>query len=378
MRLFSLSSPLIFYLGQNVAYQLEDKENICMLWYPKGSEQHLKSYELMYDSQLWKKKLINDELVNFNITKLQHVLMPFKKINEIKRCKEILTEIIKKNKINEIFIGNRHAPIDRLLYFVGKENGCKINLLEDGLTLYYNFVYSDEIDKTRLNKENLKSLLKNSLYKIINYEKVFNNNLDLKFNDVYVSYPRKYYLENYTGDLVQMRFDHDTKGIIDKKLIEKDNLELKRISNKKTVLFLSQSLSEDGLVNLNREVDIITKYLGELPNSEYMIYLKPHPRDKKEKIEQVKSILNDKVIILDNSVPIPIEVHLSIINIDMLVGIGSAALFYSPLISPHVENIVLLHKFVDEIEKNNEDNKKIKRIYNTLYPIFKEEVKWKI
>ncbi|MFC0471073.1 polysialyltransferase family glycosyltransferase [Halalkalibacter kiskunsagensis] len=379
MRLFSISSPLIFYFAQSIASDFNDKNNISLLWFSGGHEDHLKTYNLLKDDNVWKNGLVFKGAVDYNLTNAQKIIKRKKTIQEKESLKELILEIFRKEGISEVYIGNRHMPFDRLLYFIAKENNIQINLLEDGLTNYLDFNYSNNQTSSLFSKDNIKSLLKKWFYQKDPLNFIFNNDKELLFKYVYASFPEKHVIGNSINGVKQLNLSKYNDIYYDKvkAIVQSDQAyQLLLNDDKKNILLLSQALSEDNLISLDDELEVITKYIADYRGGDFRVFIKPHPRDNLYKINSLEKKLKKQgvnVFVLQNDVPIPVEVLLTQMKLTEIIGVWTAALFYSYIIDNNIKNTSILPYLI----KESSNTVKLERVYNNLKTVFNDEINWK-
>ncbi|WP_394186710.1 polysialyltransferase family glycosyltransferase [Metabacillus halosaccharovorans] len=377
MRLFSISSPLIFYFSQNIAFQLKDNKNLQFLWYVEGAEKHLQSYDILSEHGIWTEKIVFHKGKNYNDFNFMNFIKFKRRINELIEIEENILKLLTEKKIKQVFIGNRNAPIDRLLYYCSKQLGIEVNLIEDGLTNYLNFRYHEKPVHGIFSYEYIKRNVKGLFYKALRRDKVFWEDDPLIFDNIYAIFPDRYFLKNYKKEIKKLRLNDKIpkyKECINNLMSSKE-YEMLWNNSKKNILFLSQSLSEDRLTSLDTEIMVLADYFKTvLNNTDYRLIIKPHPRDKKDKIDRlVKELGNNNVCVLNNDTPIPIELLLDNIEVNEIVGIWSAPLFYTSLVREDISCVSLLFRL---IEISNDDNSKLIRLYNHLKTVFPTEVIW--
>ncbi|MEN3780831.1 polysialyltransferase family glycosyltransferase [Priestia megaterium] len=377
MRLFSISSPLLFYFAQSVAYEFEDKKNIALLWHVKGCENHLESYNLMYEKKVWKDKILFTNARHYNEVTLSKIIKFSETRQYLNNVEYKLIQILNENYISEVFIGNRHAPFDRMIWEICRQKNIQVHILEDGLTNYLNFKYYESEKMNIFTQEFIKSMLKNVFFKLIDKNQIYSSKFDLVFEDVYSVFPNKYLNNNYKGRVRSIKLENELKLSNVEDLLNKDPVCNKvNFSTKENILFLSQSLSEDGLVDVSEEISILTSYLQKIDYKKYTIIIKPHPRDRIEKINKMMEVVEKnggEIILFNSQIPLPIEIIIKKLKVEEVWGFWSAALFYLSEISPHLKVKSLLPLMINDA---NNTNQKLKRIFQSIQSVFPTEVIW--
>lgn len=369
MKLFVVSSPLILYFTQNIIKDNNFKDNILYLWYVKGNERHIDSYKLQLIEEFWKEVIISKAGEEYNTLNFKGVLRDPEDKARAAKIEGEIEALFNKHNIDEVFIGNRFVPIDRFVYTLCKRKKIKCNLVEDGMQNYLPQQFQ-ELGESSDFKLAFKAFMKNVVSS--KYKLIFSKDKELKFNDIYAVFSQKYKLDNYCGQVKKINFNHLITDDISKKLKEDENY-LEMTSNKNNLLFLSQSLSEDNFITMNKEIEIVVNELKKY--KEYNCYIKFHPRDSLEKRNEMIKELQDNhlnVKVLNSQIDIPIEMFMELVNIDALIGIWSAALFYATKIKPHIKVIALLPTFVENLPEDS----KLSTVYDNLYPVFSDVIQW--
>ena len=378
MKLFSVSSPIIFYFSQTIASRNKKEDNLLFMWYMKGNERHLNSYNLMLEESVWGKEIAYNKAHDYNNISGKNIL---KAVNQIIKIEKEIMKIIVNNKIDEIFIGNRHAPIDRLLHNIGNKIGINVHLVEDGLTNYLDFLYYKEQNVKFLSKENFKEIVKKVYINVIKRKEIYDLSIELEFNDIYAVFDEKYSLQNYKDSVIGINFNDNKLNYIKLlDLLKEDNVYnmLLKTNNQETVLLLTQTLSEDGLLPIDKELELISNFLI-LYHKNKKVIIKPHPRDEDSKIEALINTLTQKgldVILFTNNIPVPVELIITKLNIKNVIGIWSASVLYLPKIDNKIQTTSMLPFILNECENEVIDVSKLKRIYESLSLKFDNETNW--
>lgn len=376
MNLFIASSPLIFYFAQNIAKEKE--ENILFFWCSTEHSKHFKSADLLFDSKIWERKIFFEDADEYTKINKERLFFPSLAVKEMERVEYQIKQVFESYPIKEIFVGNRHAPIDRIFVEAAKKKGCKVHLIEDGLTNYLDFKYYSSLEKNSFKREFWKEKIKKYYYQRIKRENIFLTENEILFDDIFAVFPEKYHLRNYKSQVQKINFSENKKTIFLDLLRGEPSYDIMHDKNKKNILFLSQSLSEDGLLSMDLEVKFISQYLKKYTDSEnFRVFFKPHPRDSIEKINAFNTNINcDNFIILKNEIPLPVEILLPYMNVSRLIGTWSAALFYTNIIDPSIETVSILKAILDNSVDSKDELKKLRRIYDTISNVFTDEVIW--
>ncbi|MED3793805.1 polysialyltransferase family glycosyltransferase [Niallia alba] len=373
MKLYSISSPLIFYFSQSIAAD-NPNNNIGFFWNVSGKDEHIESYNLMKDNNIWFDTIICKEASLLNNASIKNIIK-FRDLKEvIDNIKNNIENLLIKYKVEEVFIGNRFSSVDRLIYSICKKNKIPINLIEDGMSNYLSSkVFNEKTQiNTALNKK-LKSYSQRIFDFIISEPNVLFNQSELMFNNIYAVFPQQYSLCNFSNGIKELKLKDSlkkNKDVIKKNGVYKIIPQLED-SKKKKVLFLSQSLSEDYLISQEKEIEIICDYINQFEPEVYTILFKPHPRDSKEKVKKIVEKFENKrfFIVFNNDIPIPIELLLGELNIDEIVGIWSATLFYTSKLNIDIKTVSLLPLF-------SYYSSGLKLRYEYMKSLFPNDVDW--
>lgn len=369
MNLFIVSSPLTFYFAQSVAREHKG-QNYMLKWYMKNNKNHLKSYDLLEDQEIWKKNFTFDDANLISDFNLYNMVRPFKTHKIIVNQTNAINKILSDYNIKEVFISNRYNPFDRLVHKCSLQRGIKVNLLEDGLTNYLDFKYF-ESDNSNSLLANIKKIIRKNYTKFLGIMSLYDETF-LSFQDIYAVYPEKYKIENYTRNVKKINLSSELKNIED---LFHDFIE----QSKDQPLYISQTLSEDNLIPLDIEIKAITEFFKHNLNNNERLFIKPHPRDSHEKINMIKHELNSAgidTVILNNSIPLPLETILPNLKISALIGVWSAVLAYANQLNSSTRSISLLPFVIRHTEEGGENPQKLIKIHESLQQTFKNEIKW--
>jgi hypothetical protein len=222
--------------------------------------------DLAYEYTIYYKNL------NVPIIKNLHnmILFKHKYLNSYKWYKDLLL----KNNIKAIYLPNYIAlsQDEGLIYLAGRKLALEINKYEEGISQQAIFYQSNL--KTWV-KTKIKFLTLNIFKNLDNFN--FLISIRGKFNKYFTVFPELYPYKNYNY-VEKLKFEH----------VFKKKLEL-QFSNH--TLYLSDPLSEDGLISYEKEVELI-KFIAR----DKQVIIKFHPRESIEKINYLMNELNLKTL----------------------------------------------------------------------------------
>lgn len=254
-----------------------------------------------------------------------------------------LTKILTENNISEVFLSNLQNKEDKHIYFLARKHRITINLFEEGLALYTGFT-----QETLSFKYVLKFLLS---YFPSPISHLYKNKIKYKTNILYTYLPDKYTQKNIK-EKVRLNFRPSNKyyNLIIKKDIQ--------------TLFLTQPLSEDGLITVGQELLIIEEFVSTTRFSN--LYIKFHPRDNSEKIKLIQSKFDFKLL-PNNLQHASAEEIVWYSNIENLVGYYSTTLAYMSELKKDINVYSLLRLLA-----TSNDNLYLLAVYNLFKNKFKK------
>lgn len=224
--------------------------------------------------------------------------------NFILKEKYKLKKIFIENKITNIYLSNINIPLERLFFILADEMNINIHFYEEGSNLYYQNNY-------------INHKFKMSIKKILffNQRKLY---MDTKFYSARTVYAFLNNINPYRTYNKKVILDYNLHDLTIQNLCE--NLGLTDIGT----LFLSRPMSEDGLINLDEEIEIF-KYLNYKFND---VYVKFHPRESEDK----KNVLRSKFKFKELPEQIndtPVEILVENLKLHNLIGYDTSTLFYT-------------------------------------------------
>lgn len=234
-------------------------------------------------------------------------------------------------KVDTIFIFNASSPLTR--YFVANIYHKEVCKVEDGINDYL----ADELDP----KTSLKNLFKMSVGALIGVAKYYSkSNCWMKIRRSYYFFPDKIKHKNGVTSLAYIKSDL-----------------LKQIANSmpsfqpvepSTVLFLGQSLSEDGSLSMDQEIEFHIMFFSTILRDGNKVVFKPHPRSSETKLKRLKDWVsanaNGEILILTENVPA--ESLILSGGFASIVGFWSLPLIYSVMLF-RVSSYTLLYRLFE-------------------------------
>lgn len=198
----------------------------------------------------------------------------------------------------------------KVIEFCKKHNNAKIALIEDGCGIY---------NEERKNVT-IKKIVKKFLFGSVIVKQLGKN----RYIDIIVSKDPKLLPKWITRnrELLQQQDVFEDKKFINSFLYKNEYLEEleKTMRSKKVILFLGQPVSELGIDESN-QIAFLKKIATEL--SEYIIVVKPHPRDADNKYVNLANLSN--IIIYENKLWYPAEVLSYVLHPIAAISVCSSA-----------------------------------------------------
>lgn len=98
------------------------------------------------------------------------------------------------------------------------------------------------------------------------------------------------------------------------------------------VLFVNSVDVEDNYISLDDYVESVRRGIGAAGFGDEVIMIKPHPRNRKETIQALVAAFEGRSQVVDEDVPVPIEVIAPLLNLKAVVGTNTSALVYLKII----------------------------------------------
>ncbi|ORU01437.1 hypothetical protein D081_0256 [Anaerovibrio sp. JC8] len=188
--------------------------------------------------------------------------------------------------------------------------------------------YAIEIKRQKTNF--IKKYIKNTLYSVISYlygfplndsyykihgDESVNVFIDARPEKANALFGSKRILIKYNWDDIKKEIGEIVK--VEKIILPQD------INGKKTAILLTEPLSEGGFVLERDEIDFYQNIIHRLQSRGYTVYIKPHPRESSNK----RNLLHMDDCLLNDLSGLPIEALFSLLNIEILIGLGTSALW---------------------------------------------------
>lgn len=329
MRLFYIRNLFSASFAEQIIKDKYLEDSLALIKNDKSNNYYNKISKSM-DSSLWI-EILKSKL---NIDLKFDIFMEKKIKTEIDKVINYYTD----KKIDEIYLSNIFDSKEKVMYMAARDLGIKINFYEEGVNIYRQLYFE---------KNRFKKLIKKIMAG--KYRDIYKNPAFFKADNLYCSFPDKYYYNNYNNiDKISPNFQ-----IADnlKSLIDKLNME---------VLFLSRPLSEDGLVSYEKEKGIMRDFLKKELKKNSNIYIKFHPREDESKINDIRKEFGVKEL-PDKLKVLPAEKIVFNSNINTLVGFETGTLAYASELTK-----IRVYSLLNKIDKKPNY---LKNIYN----FYKEE-----
>lgn len=228
---------------------------------------------------------------------------------------------IKLSNVKKIYYFCPWSPYQRVYCHLAKS--AKIIRVEDGIRDYLDIPF--DIRK--------KSLVNKLIKRLIFIDKFYDDDHSLyyKESEFLAFFPDKLPVHkgfpNCTHSLIN--YKRELISILKQLPIATDLIYLSA-SEKKRILFIGQSLSEDGAMTLGEEVEVYMSYMHRVLKNEVVVVFKPHPRTSKEKKEAIlecTSRYEGQFIYIDT--PDMVEQLLIAYKFSEVVGMWSIPILYS-------------------------------------------------
>lgn len=149
---------------------------------------------------------------------------------------------------------------------------------------------------------------------------------DIRFDQSHVVFPDRFPVTSRTGNLYPLSRESLRTTIA--LLHRRSSVEAPAMPSHAPplLIYLSRPDSEDGLMSLADEVDLVSETLREL-SSEGHVVLKPHPRDRRAKTRRIAARSGVEIV---DPVPTPAELYLDVVRPAACYGTWSGSLVYAP------------------------------------------------
>lgn len=330
--LFIVFTPFQLFVAQQIVKQEKLSNNILIKGWVAGNKHFLEIYDVIKIDEYWNKELIFPEISQidgFRTKSLRDIKEAYNNYQKLKR-------IVIDNNITNVYLGEIDNQALRFIAVTLSHMGKSIYWFEEGSSHYVERAYIFDNSKQR----DIKIKLRDLLYYLPLYHVKFARwrynpgcpPKGLPMNGRFTIIPG-FYNEKFDKILKFENIISDrTKEYIEKNINHEDE---------KRSLFVSQP-REGKLEKCCFEV--IQEYFSTFDKSN-MLYIKFHPREKKEAkkcIEQIVSSLGIKYKILSDEINIPIELFLQHYKFDEIILFDSSTYFYNGYIYPKTEIISLL------------------------------------
>lgn len=346
-KVFIIATPLSLLVAQQIVRQEKIEDAILWESWVEPNSQFLKTYDLCIIPTLWKKRLPpvgGFPGWDYSGVRLAHTAR--KTWNRYKKIKQVLEE----NQVDEIFLANYQEETYRFMTVVFTHLGYKVSFYEEGSSNYVQLPYHINHGPVALLKEwGLDVLYYLPLYHV--RFAYWRNNPNRPTDGLPIH--RRFSIvpgilhEPYD---IQLKCEHmmseNLKAYL-KKVVG-------QVADGKKMLLLTEPM--DNVLPspyLHAYYDTIADALDDL-GTDFQLFVKPHPREKKElQLETIK-LLHDKSIpyqMLSTDINVPVEYILEYIHFDEILVFNASTFFYNGYLFPKSHFRVLLRPFLKKCKQ---------------------------
>ena len=187
-------------------------------------------------------------------------------------------------KNDKVIFLTEYDPLNQYIVFLAKNQGATIHLLEEGISFYAIYLHDNKSTKS------IKYLLKLFYLRYVigfyffKYIEI-GSQIFPQMKDEYI-------------DKILVYFDVESSRNIKVEIIQ-NNIPLYNSLDKNSVVFLSQPLY-DSYISIDCYLDAVTTQLRCLENIYLKVYFKFHPRDTLLFKENIRNILSENIIFIEN------------------------------------------------------------------------------
>jgi hypothetical protein len=345
MNLFLLTNYLTILIAEEIIKQKGLADNIALVYPMRGYLDGVK-FRRLIDQSLFKEIIQIDEYPPYNQRNNAIIYRLY-----LRKQNRFIRKFYNK-MLNFDYVLSAYVPVPTslegsALIQILSLRGISVNLFDEGVPE----VYTPPFRQTHISISiKVKNLLRLVLEYVIYYgsNNLFNSR---SFSKLIKSYPiRGYYalfpdlLNNYNFPIIEVNISN---------IIEKSPLIIPSNINS---LFLSRPMSEDNLVSLDEELQVLQTIYNFLPSG---TYIKFHPRESEEKIKIITSKFTF-IPVTEELMDVPAEFFLKSNKLNVISGYYSNSLLIASKFSNFkvISFIGLFNKFSSSpvvFDKINED-----------------------
>jgi hypothetical protein len=249
-----------------------------------------------------------------------------------------------------LLVGNKHHAPERGLLAAARAHGARTGFVEEGLSIYqlHNYWVPGRTEQA----------LRRVAYLYQRVDELYGTTRH-RFSTAFISLPRRYPHQD-CGE-VQPLFERTEifRAVAHDLLARSGADAMARDLVDGLPVLLSQRLSEDGLITADEELRVLRSTVETLLDSYPAVYFKAHPRDRSEKIVQLREPFGSDKLRSIASSQVPLEAFLAAWRPSMLVGYVTASLVYGRLlygipgytIAPYLRGDARLADFTSVIDR---------------------------
>lgn len=379
MMLFIVSNVQHLVFAQILRAQFKCRAGL-LLWTLRGAEDTRNAMESILLTGLWTRistiepKVVSDfhPDILFGKDRKEGVFKGRRKIKAAQT--EIANLIAGFGDLGGICISNSTGVIDRYVWSLAKCKGLTVYYVEDGLKAYMSGVQSVKVRK------GARQLLY-SLYRCTLMAGSGINRFAIKYTDTIFDFdtvPDFAYLVYPERAPAELRSCAMSLPLSNSLQIL-DAMRMKAVGGrtfpKCGVLYISRADSEDGYINLEDEIIEVSRILSDLHSiTSGIVYLKPHPRDRKQKLEAIlNKAPNCRLLELDT--PLPIEVLAPALGIEVCVGTWTGSLLYLKALYG-IQTFALLPLLLERLVARGRSAPKLEIVRRQMTISFPAETNW--
>lgn len=327
-------------IAQNLIVKKQLRDNILLLGNTgPGAAHFYDTYELMKISTLWNKQFMLGDLYNGVFHFNRFFLSYFRLVKFNKRISRIIMDC----KVDQLFFGDI-SHYAYLFIAIKYSGNLAINFFEEGTSHYIIDSIRKKYSNTiyiRIKKIIIDFIIYRSLG-VRNFSRYLYSTEDTDFDFIIT---KKYSIlpEKSSSYLERIKFDSYLSPETEL-LIQREKNQAEKYENHYKILFLSQTATYMFSDPFNDETAILNKFFDRFRNTNSVVFLKFHPKDRQDKKEHLSGlfeVLNIPHYTLLRDSVIPVELLFTELQPDMIVGYVSSSMIYATSIIPETPVVTL-------------------------------------